>query len=146
MMVLIFLIKKFFFNNSLFFLKNIDLKNIYIIIKILNIIKLIGYFFIDLNENEDCIINNIGPNPNNNNNNIGPNIPPHIRWYIMYRLSREFIYFMRHMEHLNTTDHTVLSLLMCSFLLFGIYIVSQKNAEEEENINDDINDDINNIE
>jgi hypothetical protein len=59
----------------------------------------------------------------------------------MYRLSREFIYFMRQMEHLNTTDHTVLSLLMCSFLLFGIYIVSQNNKkqEEEENINDDIN-------
>jgi hypothetical protein len=43
------------------------------------------------------------------------------------------------MEHLNTTDYTVLSLLMCSFLLFGIYIVSQNNEKEEEIINDDNN-------
>jgi hypothetical protein len=58
----------------------------------------------------------------------------------MYRLSREFIYFMRQINYLNTTDNTVFSLFMCSFLLLGIYITTQNNEKEQENINEDIND------
>jgi hypothetical protein len=76
---MIFLIKNFFLNNGLCNLKNRMLRRIYIIIKILKMIKLIIFFLNDFYINEDFTTSNIGPNPNNNNNNMGPNIPPHIQ-------------------------------------------------------------------